>query len=279
MNTLTSIGPVEPEILVKRPWKWWRLLWVRCLAAFVLMWVVTWVFLWSYCRSAWAVFRVNGVASPPHDSPLQSFRRVSGLASYVGEFFVQDRDVVSVLLFNTGVDDQWLVRLRRFTKLTNAALDGGQVGPGLQNLADLPELKVISVIGSQMTVTRGWIDRLDSKISGRHFLLIPQIELLGLSGFKGTISDLDQLDRHPHLRALTLGEVAQLSETLRQIEKCQNIKVLSIQQRNELDEESLQSICRMSHLESLNLSGVTKTDEVDSRLRQSLESTNVVWRP
>lgn len=279
MNALASSSPVESEILIKRRWKWWRSLWVRILAIVALMWIITGLFLWSHCRSAWAVFRVNGLAETSQNSPLQSLRRSSGLGHYVSEFFIQDRDVVTVLLFNTAVNDQWLVRLRRFPRLANAALDGGQIGPGLQNLADLPDLKMISVSGSQMTIIRNWIDHIDSTISGRHFLLIPQLESLALSGFKGTISDLDQLDQHPHLHSLSLNSISQLSQVLKQIENCQNIKSLSIHQQEAFDEDAFQSLCRMPHLQTLTISNRNKMDVVDSQLKQSLKSTTIVWRP
>jgi hypothetical protein len=282
MNTLASSSPIEPEILNKRRWIWWRSLWVRIPAIVALMWVIMGLFLWSQCRSAWAVFRVNGLAETSHTSPLQSLRRRSGL----GHYFIQDRDVTSVRLLNTAVNDQWLVGLRRFPRLKNATLDGGQIGPGLQNLANLHDLTTIQVLGSQMTVTQGWIDHIDSTISGRHFLLVPQLESLTLSGFKGTISDLDQLNQHPHLRAISLGNISQLGQVLRQLENCQNIKslsirqkTLSIHQKEAFDEDAVQSLCRMPHLQTLTISNRHKTDAADSQLKHSLKSTTITWQP
>lgn len=279
MNSPASSSPDGPEVLAKRPWPWWRSLWVRIPAVVALMWVVTGLFLWSQCRSTWAVFRVNGVAEPAPNSLLHSLRQSSGPASYFSEFFIQDRDVVNVLLFNTAVNDQWLVRLRRFPKLKHASLDGGQIGPGLQNLADLPDLKMIHVVGSQMTIVRNWIDHIDSTISGRHFLLLPQLESLVLSGFKGTISDLDQLAQHPHLQHLSLNQISRINLVLKQIENCQNIKSLSIHQKDDLDEAALQSLCRMPHLEILRINNLKKTDSVDKQLQQSLKSTKILWQP
>lgn len=279
MSTPASTGPTGSEILRKRRWNWRRSLWVRILAIVALMWVITGLFLWSHCRSAWAVFRVNGVAETAQNSPLRSMRQASGFASYASEFFTQDRDVTNVLLFNTAVNDQWLVRLRRFPQLATAALDGGQIGPGLQNLADLPELKMMSVAGSQMTITRGWIDHIDSTISGRHFLLVPSLELLGLHGFKNTISDLDQLAQHPHLHTISLSDIAQLDQVLQQLENCRNIKTLSVHPTDELSEQALKSLCQMTHLETLTISKSKKTDAVDVQLKQALPSTNIIWRP
>jgi hypothetical protein len=138
---------------------------------------------------------------------------------------------------------------------------------------------VIDVIGTQRTVTRGWIDHVDSMISGRHFLQVPQLESLALSGFKGTISDLDQLSLHPQLTAISLGDVSRLSEVLQQIEICRNIKSLSIRQQEKLDEASLASICKMSHLETLTIHRIAKADNVDSQLTQSLPATSIAWRP
>jgi hypothetical protein len=137
---------------------------------------------------------------------------------------------------------------------------------------------MIHVVGSQMTVTRNWIDHIDSTISGRHFLLIPQLESLALTSFKGTISDLDQLDQHPHLQHISLNHISRLDQALRQIEKCQNIKSLSIHQKEELDEAALQSICRMRHLEILRINNLKKTDSVDEQLKHSLKSTNIIWQ-
>ena len=279
MNTWTVNQEDASDILVKRRWPWWRSLWVRIPAIFLLMWVITGIFFWWECRSAWAVFRVNGVAEPAQESPIYSFRQRSGLASYVAEFYIKDRDVTNVLLHYTGVDDRWLVRLRRFPKIERATFDGGQIGQGLQNLSDLRELKAICVIGEHRTVTQGRGDFVNSTISGRHFLLIPQLEILVLSGFKGSISDVDQLRQHPHLQKVVLEDISQLSLVLGQFELCQNIKSLFIRQKAGLDEGSLASICRLSHLETLTICGVTKTDEMDSQLKNSMPTTSIYWRP
>lgn len=279
MNTATANETSETETLVKRHQPWWRLLWVRILIAVALMWFTTGLFFWSQSRSAWAVFRVNGLADPPQQSSLQSFRHGSGLTSYLGEFLIQDRDVTTVLLLGTGVDDQWLVRLRRFPKLRQAAFDCGQIGPGLQNLAGLPDLKLIDVIGTQRTVTRSWIGHVDSTISAKHFLMVPQFETLALSGFKEAISDLDQLSQHPHLSDISLDDISRLGEVLQQIEACHNIKSLSIRSQQKFDEDSLASICKMSHLKTLIVDRVAKTEDVELQLQQSLPTTSIVWRP
>ncbi|HEY4263343.1 MAG TPA: hypothetical protein VGM98_24485 [Schlesneria sp.] len=296
---LTPKTAIVSEILLTRRWQWWRSLWVRIPLMIALMWVIVGLVCWWPSRSAWAVFGVNGLAETSQSANWQR----SVLPNFARRYLIQDRDVTSVLLFGTAVDDQWLVRLRRFPRLEQAALDGGQIGSGLQHLADLRDLKRISVSGTQRRVIRGWIDHVDSTISGRHFLLVPQLESLLLSGFKETVSDLDQLSQHPQLRVLSLNEISPLHEVLSQIENCRNIKSLSIYQKALLDPEAIASLCRMSHLETLTLYGEnrgavrilldpqpdaletltlrrsTKGVDVNAQLKQSLPKTSIVWLP
>jgi hypothetical protein len=242
------------------------------------MWFVVLVALWWHCRSAWAVFRVGGMVDPAPESPLSSYLQAPGLVGYFSRYFLQDRDVFVVTLCYTDADDRSLVHLRRFPKLRHAWLDAGQIGPGLQNLQDLPDLTSLTVYGMHRKVGGGMIEPINSIISARHFLLAPRLNYLTLIDFSDRISDLEQLKQHPNLRSLSLSKISYLTDVLHEIESCENIKSLFVESSH-LDQEGIASICRMSHLKTLILYKTGNSDNLDEQLRKSLPRTDIEWQP
>ncbi|MBS0202546.1 MAG: hypothetical protein JSS49_06560 [Planctomycetes bacterium] len=257
---------------------WHRSLWIRILGVLFLIWGIGLLACWWPSRSAWAVFGVNGLVETPPGTLQNRLRNGSGWSNYVSRFLAMDTEVTSAWLLGTGVDDQWLAPLSRFRKLERITLDGGQVGPGLQHLANLPNLTEIHVIGKQMRKKNGRIDHIDSTISGRHFLSVPQLKSLMLAGFNGGISDLYQLQSHPNLKTVSLQSISGLGEVLKQLEGCQNIESLSISPTNNQDAFPLESLGRMSHLKFLEIFGYKQDADLDTRLKSLLPTTRIGWR-
>lgn len=274
MSTETSLPESSPERIPG----WRRSLWFRVPVVLVFIWIVCLLACWWPSRSAWSVFGVNGMVETPQGTLQNRLRNSSGFASYVSRYLAMDTEVISAWLIGTGVDDQWLVRLSRFPQLKQVSLDGGQVGPGLHHLAGLSKLEFVHVSGHQMRNKNGWIDHIDSRISARHFLLVPQLETLTLSNFREQITDLDQLKTHPRLHSLFLGEIVSLSDTLKQLEACPNIPKLAIYHTASLDTLTIESLGRLKHLKSLVLTGNEKSDDVDARLKLMLPKTQITWR-
>lgn len=273
MSTETSL----PESSPKRRPAWHRSLWFRIPVVLLCIWTICLLACWWPSRSAWSVFGVNGMVEMPQGTLQNRLRNSTGFANYASRYLAMDTEVISAWLIGTGVEDEWLVRLSHFPQLRQISLDGGQVGPGLRHVAGLPGLKQIHVSGHQMRNKNGWIDHIDSKISARHFLLVPQLETVTFSGFREQITDLDQLKTHPHLHSLYLGEIEFLSDALKQLEACPNIQHLSINQSAPLDDATIESLGRLRHVKVLALTGTKKSDDLNARLKVMLPETQISW--
>ncbi len=276
MNTNAELKK-EPTHLRR---KWARSLWFRISLVMALIFVLSWFSYWIPRRSVWAVLRVNGLVESQHPSEiLKAVRRTP----FVGRYFLRDDDVNYVQLFGTAVDDNWIACLRRFTNLEIASFDGGQIGPGLKEIADLPHLQRVTVIGRQMTITRtgmlsSWIDHVDSTITGSHFLLLPQLEVLHLHEFKkGTISELSELKRHPTLRHISFTKVQNLANVLGQLVDCHNIYSITLN-LTETDDELLKAITQLPHLKTLGIRSKNTSESFEHRLQEALQGTEIIWK-
>lgn len=271
---------VEPKIKSTHPRRrWTRSLWFRVSLAIAMIFVVSWFTFWIPRRSVWAVLRVNGLVDSQNAPEILKAVRQTPL---IGRYLYRDDDVTYVQLFGTGVDDNWIACLRRFTNLENASLDGGQIGPGLKEIADLPHFRSVTVIGRQMTITRtgmlsSWIDHVDSRITGSHFLLLPQLEVLHLLNFKkGTISELSALKQHPKLREISFAEVEDLASVLGQLVECHNIESISLN-LTDADDELIMVIPRFSHLKKLTIRSKIASQSLQHRLQEALPGTEITW--
>lgn len=258
--------------------RWARSIWLQISIAIALIIVLSWLTFWIPRRSVWAVLKVNGLV----DSPISpAILRAVHQIPLVGPYLYRDDDVSYVHLFGTGVDDNWIACLRRFKNLDTAALDGGQIGPGLKEISDLPHLNQVTVVGQQMTITRtgflsSWIDHVDSKIAGSHFLLLPKLEVLHLHGFKnGTISELSELKRHPKLRQITFSDVENLGSVLGQLVDCHNIDAISLN-ATEADDELLNAITKLSYLKTLGIHLKNKSKSFERHLQEALPGTEII---
>ena len=233
----------------------------------------------------WAVCRIHGIISSPTDEV--NVNNALTWTPHVGwimeslfdnweRYLYRDDHVTYVNLLHVGVDDQWLWRLRRFSNLEIVVLDGGIAGPGLHELAALPKLKEVQVVGWLRTRVDG---RIDSTITGSEFLLLPQVESLLLIGFNGPLDGLAQLKDHSKLRQISLAGIARLGDVLCQLEECKNIDTLAILDVTTTHDDTLKGISRLSFLKTLILRASNKSNAFESSLNDVLPTTKIVWVP
>ncbi len=249
---MSSPTPVKIEVLRSRRIRWHQRLLVRVLLVAFLAISISLATWWWPRRTMIAVWYVNGTVFRTDDLPRAN--QVVGWSSSIGlnwlgdteevqrflSRFSADREITSVDLTNAKVSDQWLVRLKQFPKLEWIVLHDRQLGPGLDHLRDLNQLKGISVISA----------------SNRHLMELKRLpELRSLMVWEPQPGDIgvDVLQTLPNLEYLAICDCADLGQILQALPDHRTLRKLSTQDCLRLTDDDLSSLKRLKNLKQLAL--------------------------
>ena len=242
--------PAVPETLRARPRRWLSHLWVRVSLVLLLIFAISLFTWWLPRRSMISVWRNGGQVFCESDASravailqwIDPARSWSGLDSdtvyWVLGLSRSDAGITRVHLNDSKVGDDWLVRLKRFPKLTSASLHDRQLGAGLDDLRGCMELKDIEVKAA----------------SDRHLVelrRLPQIESLSLWGPQAGDIGLESLNALSKLKLLFIADCKYTDEILKALPELPSLETLTFYNSTGFVDEDFHYLNRNPNLKTL----------------------------
>ena len=310
MNTEASPTPSQQP---RRAWRQWSKL-ARVRIGFVLLLVVAIsVFaLWWPRRGVVAVLFMGGDVYDAH-----AVDRIKSLQSRVAidvwavigpwiephaSWLATDGQVCHVYLYNTPSAEGLFKHLRRFPRLSSVALHAGQVGPALDELAEIKTLKTVDVLGVQASDHLGELNRLPHiaelsvyggcpKTGGgwKGLRDMPHLRSLRIE-YPASFEALEEVGQIPSLNWLILMNGVQKDDDLRLLSGSRTLRFFDVSRGSGvkgrvaggIGAEGLKHLARIHSLEMLTLHLCSATDdefqvlaELHNLKRFSIGKTNV----
>lgn len=242
-------GPsVEVLIARKRPWR--KRLWIRVVLVVTLIGTISSLSFWVPRRTMFAVWWVRGGFSCEADRPTAvnvmrflnkhfrwkfSAKNLDNVSFTLG-LLRTDAAVTGVDLSKSKVDDQWLIRLKRFPELKYLGLHDRQLGPGLDHLRD-HDLRNVGVTAAS------------TRLSEIHRL--SQIQDLALWSSETDQARLDALSSLPQLSELFISDCADTTGLLRRLPDLPNVQSFTLQNCEGFSDDDLGFLQMMPGLKNV----------------------------
>ena len=247
--------PIPESPSPPAPRRWWiRRHWKRLGVGFLLTLIVAFV-VFSVPRRTAAWVRSHGGTLSCEKDKVRTVHMVSWVDSnvYAGAFdhyisvyqavsFCRtDAEITGVSLLDSKLGTDDLFSLKRLTGLHSVAVNGRQLGPGLDVFRDLPELKHLSV----SHLSPGQLSHLNR---------LPQLEFVDIWNQKTSNIGIESLAELPRLKTLFLGDCTVTGELLRSLPELPILECLNLQHCTQFNNDDLQHVGRLKQLQSIHIS-------------------------
>lgn len=191
------------------------------------------------------------------------FRRYPELLPYVA-FAKFEPNVIAKLpvpdqpfllyLFNSGIPDSGLAELAHLKTLRKLDLTANYhfTGAGFEALADLPDLRILSVYQTQV-----------NDAASKQICQITSLRELNLGATRVTDAGLVALANLKKLQILRIWGISISDTGLKHVGRCKNLRTLSLCRLN-VKGPGLKVLANLEHLETLSMAGVYRHDHKDS---------------
>jgi hypothetical protein len=250
---MSTSSQTEAEVLRAKKRPWLRRLWVRISLVLLLIFTISVVTWWWPRRTMVAVWWVNGTVYCDSDRQrtiqwltwwdpagtgwgsqhFSSVYRVLSWTSFDGE-------ITGTQLKDAEVNDEWLIRLRRFPKLRWLGLHDRQLGQSLGHLRESEQLTAIHVTSAS--------DRRLVELQR-----VPHLEDVFLWNTQADDIGLDALTSLPKLKSLFFGDCQHADELLQRLPELPHLETLVIQDCHGFSDEDLACLQRLPNLKYLDI--------------------------
>lgn len=151
-----------------------------------------------------------------------------------------DSEITRVMLQETTLKTDDLLRLKRLTGLKGAALNHRQIGVGLDAFRDLPEFKQLSINQAQ----HGQL---------RELKRLPQLESVGISHPRTGDIGMESLAELSKLKSLNLEGCSATDQLLKALPELPRVEDLVVQRCTQFGNDDLNYLNRMPNLKTIDL--------------------------